>query len=532
MTLSRVREISRHPPRQAPSAPIPTSAGAGYLPLALITLLGGVLRFYRLDHQSLWMDEVLTVLSSHTSLASVLFDPPVDPNIPPLYYLLMSALQGLGDSEIALRMPSAVVGVLSIPLMYSVARQWLGRTALLAALLLAVSPLHVWYSQEARPYALLIFLALLGVRFLQQGLASRAALAPRIGFAVTMAAAFYVHTVAFAFVAAMALYVLLVAPRTEWRAWLGTFAALALLSLPGVYLLLRIPPTVSANPFYVFNPSHLAYTLWAFATGYSLGPNLIELRTEGAAIVLRSLLLILPIMSVFVTLLGLGAIRLRHRQRHGLTFLVLGVVVPISFVVLGSWVTSHPYNVRYTLLALPPTLMLLASGTQLFRARWGRITAMGFILTVSAASLWNYYFDPRYFRDDNRGAAAFIRRNAALSELVIVSAAYTTVPLRHYLGSTSPRLVGYPSDDVSSPAREGGLGAKFVQPGRLEQDFRVLLGDRRSFWLCLSRTFHSDPEGHLRRHADENYRRVAEFVGPGVDVVHYVRSDAPDPTSP
>jgi hypothetical protein len=58
-------------------------AAAAYVPLALITLLGAFLRFSRLDHQSLWMDEVLTILSSYVPLEKILFDPPVDPNVPP-----------------------------------------------------------------------------------------------------------------------------------------------------------------------------------------------------------------------------------------------------------------------------------------------------------------------------------------------------------------------------------------------------------------------------------------------------------------
>ncbi len=502
------------------------SQSGGYLPLALIMALAGFLRFYRLDHQSLWMDEVLTILSSHTSFDRILFDPPVDPNVPPLYYLLMAALRGFGDSETALRWPSALAGIFSIPLMYSIARTWLGHSGMLAALFLAVSPLHVWYSQEARPYALLIFLALLAVRFLQHALASPRSIWPRIGFAITAAAAFYVHTVALAFLAALAFYVLLVVPRSELRRWFATFAAVALMAVPGVYLLLRVPPTVSANPFYLFSPAHVAYTLWAFATGYSLGPNLIELRLEAVTSVRRNLLVIVPIMSLFSILLALGLVQLWRSRRDALAVLGLWVAMPIAFVILGTLVTSHPYNVRYTLLALPPTLMLLASGIRFTMWRPVRIGATTLLLACSAASLWNYYTDPRYYRDDNRGAAAFIRANAEPLDLVIASAAYTTVPLGHYLATTPIELVGYPTAGAAgAPDQGASLGAMFVRPARVEDDLRRLLGDHPGFWLFLSRTFHSDPEGHLQRYADLHYRRVAEYSGPGVQIIRYHRPD-------
>ena len=498
----------------------------GYLPLVLITALGAFLRVYRLDHQSFWMDEVLTILSSHASFARILFDPPVDPNVPPLYYLLVRALKGLGDGETALRFPSVLAGVLSIPIMYSVAARWLAHSGLLAAFLLAVSPLHVWYSQEARPYALLILLALLAVRFLQLSLASPRSLRSKIGFVVSSVAAFYVHTVAVAFIAAFAFYVLLVVPRPERRSWLATFAAVALMSVPGVYLLLRVPPTVSANPFYLFSPSHVAYTLWTYATGYSLGPNLLELRTEGLTVVRRNLVLIVPIMGLYATLLALGLGRLWRSRRDAATALVVWMTVPIAFVVLGAWLTSHPYNVRYTLLALPPTLMLLASGIHWLPVRSLRIGAAILVVTCSAASLWNYYTDPRYYREDNRGAAAFIQAGSEPRELVIASAPYTIVPLDHYLGRTPLELVGYPTAATAgAPERGRSLGAMFVHPERVAEDFRRLLGNRRTFWLFLSRTFHSDPEGHLRSYMDQHYRRITEYSGPGVEAIRYERPE-------
>jgi hypothetical protein len=301
----------------------------------------------------------------------------------------------------------------------------------------------------------------------------------------------------------------------------------ALLSVPAVYLLLRIPPTVSANPFYLFNPTHVAYTLWTFATGYSLGPNLVELRTEGLTVIRRNLFLIVPIMGLCVTLLALGLGQLWRSRRNAATALVLWMTVPIAFVILGAWLTSHPYNVRYTLLALPPTLMLLANGVRWFPARSLRIGAATLLVTCSAASLWNYYTDPRYYREDNRGAAAFIQAGSEPRELVIASAAYTTVPLDHYLGRTPIELVGYPTEATAgAPDRGRSLGAMFVHAERVDDDFRRLLGSRRTFWLFLSRTFHSDPEGHLRRYADRHYRRLAEYSGPGVEAIRYERPES------
>ena len=79
----------------------------------------------------------------------------VNPGNPPLYYSVLHGWLRFGDSEAALRIPSMVFGVLTIPLVYALGRTIRDhRLGLVAALLFAISPFQVWYSQEARGYSL------------------------------------------------------------------------------------------------------------------------------------------------------------------------------------------------------------------------------------------------------------------------------------------------------------------------------------------------------------------------------------------
>jgi mannosyltransferase len=131
--------------------------------LLLIILLALGQRLYRLDAQSLWYDEGFSVYLARMDLPEITARTAADIQ-PPLYYYLLHAWTGLlGDSEKALRGLSLLFGVLAIPLIYGLASELFHSrlAALLAALLLAVSPLHVWYGQEARMYTLLTFLCLL-----------------------------------------------------------------------------------------------------------------------------------------------------------------------------------------------------------------------------------------------------------------------------------------------------------------------------------------------------------------------------------
>jgi mannosyltransferase len=135
------------------------------LPLVVITAFGGALRFGWLDHQSYWFDDAVTVQLVHKSLAGMLEAIPSTESTPPLYYVLAWGWSRIfGTDEVGLRALSAVLGTATIPIAYAVGRFFVSRrTGLFAAALVACSPLLVWYSQEARSYALLAFLSVLSV---------------------------------------------------------------------------------------------------------------------------------------------------------------------------------------------------------------------------------------------------------------------------------------------------------------------------------------------------------------------------------
>ena len=142
-------------------------AKRNYLALLAILLLAFALRVYRLDSQSLWYDEAVTAKVASQGIGE-LTRWTADDIQPPLYYYAAAGwLRLAGRGEWALRFPSAFFGMLTVPLMWAVALRLFGRgrsgrvAALAAALLAALSPLYVYYAQEARMYTLLTFLGLL-----------------------------------------------------------------------------------------------------------------------------------------------------------------------------------------------------------------------------------------------------------------------------------------------------------------------------------------------------------------------------------
>jgi len=138
-------------------------AAGNVLPLSVLAV-AALLRFHDLDRTSIWYDEAVSWHQSKGSFGALLSTVAAD-NYPPLHnVILWLTMPVLGDSEFALRFPSACLGVLAVWLIHAVGCLLGGRiTGLLAAALLAVSPFHIWYSTEARMYALL---AACGLAFL------------------------------------------------------------------------------------------------------------------------------------------------------------------------------------------------------------------------------------------------------------------------------------------------------------------------------------------------------------------------------
>jgi mannosyltransferase len=137
-----------------------------YLWLFVIILFAAALRFYRLGEWSFWIDEIFTInhAVSHFSTIELLLKniPPSRNWIPISVIMDAQALNWGGINEWSARLAPAVIGILTIPILYFPTRKIFGpRIALISVLLLAVSPWHLFWSQNARFYtSLMLFYTL------------------------------------------------------------------------------------------------------------------------------------------------------------------------------------------------------------------------------------------------------------------------------------------------------------------------------------------------------------------------------------
>lgn len=481
-------------------------------PPLLLTIMGLFLRLYRLDYQSFWTDEIFTYNDSNNSLNHILFSSDINTSIQPLYYSIIHFLTKFENQEIFLRLPSVIFGVLSIGLFYQIIKQWNGKNfAIIGAGLFTFSPFQIWYSQEARPYAMLMFLALLSIYFFNKLKQDRYNFYFRLGFILSTSSTVYCHSVGIAYITFILIYTYLFTPKHSWNDWFFLHVIIIFLICPSIYHMIKVPPEVrSSESWRTFNPLSIFYMIWVFGSGYSLGPSIGELHSRN---ILQTLLpyfkIITPIILLFSIFLILGFFKTHRNSKNNLWFLSSLYFFPLIFTILGSIFTANEFNVRYTILSFIPFIMFVTYGIFFLRLNWLRTISICIILLIFLISLNNYYYNGRYHKENNRAAGKYLSKFAYQNDLVICSAGYTERDLLHYYNGDKIITKQYPTKSL------------YVNPNQIENDFFNLINGREHFWLFLSRTFHSDPEGFIKIYISKYFEQKYKLKEIGVELILY-----------
>lgn len=458
---------------------------AAFVLLLLILALAAGLRFYRLDAQSFWNDEGNSARIAERSIQLILEGAAGDIH-PPLYYLTLHYWRALvGYSEFALRSFSVIAGVGLVALIYTLGTWLFGRPAgLAAALLAAINPFQVYYSQEARSYIWVAFLAAAAVYCasrLQESWLNRPAYSWATGYVLAVTAGLYTHY--FYPVALIAINLIVVVQFLRRKAlkplgqWLLLHLVAGILYLPWVPIALR------------------QLTGWSSGTSQAtLGPALLDIFR------LLSLGITIPTAEATPALLGFGLLlllglvpRLPKPEPGRLLLIVLWLVLPIALIfALGIYREAF---VKFVLVVSPAFCLLAGRGLALLvNARFSRglllpvALSLGLVLSFSYQSLHNLYFDPAYARANYRGLAQYILSVGRRGDAVITNAANQWEVLTYYYPHVD-RVYPLPR---SRPVREPDVVAELEQITAKHDRLFVI------FWAEVE----SDPERVVERWLD------------------------------
>ena len=489
--------------------------------LAGLIALAFVLRVAGLTAQGLWRDEVDAIRFASQAPGELLRAFATPGYNGPLYYVLLRPwLRVAGESEFSLRFFSLFFGLLSVPLVYRLARRlfppkpWL---ALVAALLATVSPYLVWYGQEGKMYALVVALVLLSMdRYLaalEEGGWQR-----WLAYVLVTSLAFYVHLIAALVVPVQAICFFLIARRvraTRWKPWLASMAALTLPYLP--LLAWQLPLLLQpAQTGYRFVP--LPEMLYSLLLSYSLG-----VVWSGTPWILALLLGLL----LAAGLLSKGA-RLSPAR---LAMLACWLFLPILLFFLLTLIRPL-YTARYLIFVLPAYFLLLAAGVVVLISRSRLLGGLALLalVAISGWGLWTQASTP--LKTDFRAATQYLAARLAPDDLLLFQIPYGHYSFEYYYrqrASNSPAGEGY---RLFLPQVVGGGGQPYrwaeglytnsgMTPDEVDQHMAALTSGQQAVWLVATEVSLWDERGLVQAWLDAHASRVAEAQFVRVAVYRY-----------
>lgn len=430
-----------------------------------LTALGAALRFATLGLQSYHHDEIVTA----SRVLRVGFGHAMDAvgfseSTPPLYYALAWVwTQVTGTGPWGLRSLSALAGVLTIPVAYLVGRELRGRrTGLLSAALVAVNPMLLWYSQEARAYALMAFFCALSLLYCVRALRGGERDGKRdkrdfVAWGIFSALALATHYFAVFPVAAEVLLLL----RRRGRA---TWAGLWIVGLVAVPLLALAIHQMSYGHTEWIDKFSLGHRVWEAAATFVSGETGDVIGGSE-----RSSLAFFPLALVLAAF-GLLALRgSREEKRAAVPLLAVGAVTLGGPLLLAIGPLDKDFVLARNLLSgLVPLLIVVAIGLTTERARrLGTLIAAALLAYSLALCVW-VSFDESLQRPDWRAVAERIGEPEAPRATVLWTLG--EAPLRYYLSTGAIQLK--PSEGYDWLVRE----IDFVSDGQAPPPPRRLLG--------------------------------------------------------
>ncbi|AZE59553.1 MULTISPECIES: glycosyltransferase family 39 protein [Pseudomonas fluorescens group] len=433
----------------------------------LIIVMAAAVRFYAITEPYVWHDEAFSVWISSLSPEAIWFHTGRDVH-PPLYYLVLHGwIELFGKTAFSIRTPSAIAGVATVALCVVMVRKWVSyRASIMAGVLLALFPMLVRFSQEARMYALET-LFITGATFALACWVERSE-RYRYGvlYAVLMIAALYTHY--YAILAALAhwLYLVILRLHPSIRAgyvtslpWWCFNLMIVIAYVPWLFSLVdllvnysKLKATGATTWMYMGNTYTLPDTVWRF----------FMLKSDVA--VFTPVYWVLPITLVLIA----GCLLVVDRTQYKLaTLLVLFSFVPMFVLFVVSLIMPAFYE-RYVMFSAVGLPLILAIGLVGMHREYRVVSAVLFVAVVcvelfglklnySQKGQVGYSESIHEFRFPE--VFDYISRHRQEGDIVVVGTGHYYFSGVFYNGGDSGLYLYWPSLNKNGSTRPSGYGA-------------------------------------------------------------------------
>ncbi|MBI2910697.1 MAG: glycosyltransferase family 39 protein, partial [Chloroflexi bacterium] len=471
--------------------------------LVAILLVAWSTRVYRLDALSFWLDEGFTAYHASQPLGDLLASLANDDNHPPLHYVALHFWSLLaGTSDYALRFFSAAAGALTVAVMARLGKAFGSQAlGLLGALLLAISPFHVWYSQEVRMYALVALLGSTALLSLMLALGRRRSddipttNRRRLlfgAYALAMGAALLTHYYAFLLLPVALALLLLSSHQRDLGAWIVASGGALLIFSPWLPTLWAQYRRGTPGYWPEATPLEVLAGLWR---SFSAGEN------TSAALALPASLLAAALVAA-----GLVAALVQREERRPVAWLAVWWLLPMGAALLLSTllrVDLRATGRMYYISALPAFLLLVAWGAlSLFRLRRLLLAAVLPLVGVTVLSLQEQFL--LQGKEDFRGAVSRLEQEAWPEDAIILNAEHIYPVFLHYYRGALRWFRAEVGDEEA-----------------IDRWLRRTTRGREFVWLLTSHTEFSDPLAKVRGWFDSKGLLVTEQWYPGVRLASY-----------
>jgi 4-amino-4-deoxy-L-arabinose transferase-like glycosyltransferase len=455
-----------------------------------MVLLAFGLRLYTIDRQDIWGDEAFSIWLSSQSLSQVVVGG-ADTH-PPLYpFLLHVWLRLAGSSSLATRFLSAIIGTLTVPIAYGLGRRAFPVTSPprllgeiwgvggLAALLVSVSPVLIYYSQETRMYGLVTLLAAASVYWAMRLIREPQSWRAWLAYFVSTLAAAYTHY--YAFFVVLAENLVLIAfwlhrrQRTALVRWLVVQGGLVLAYLPWI----------AAQTAFLRGKASARFEEWTLATALRIVGDTFSAFGAGLAVPSAAAWIV---AILFIFAIGAGLVALFRRPRPEGWLLVAYLFLPL----LLAWIVNPVmpfFYARYLLLIAPAFYLLTAGGVMAWQHLWRPLAALGSVglLFGSLLGLRGHYTDDAFLKGRYGQMMAYIQANAQPGDGLIL-ANQLQRPIFEYYQPDGLEAYYFPKYEYS------------LEDPRTAQNLEVLADQHERLWLIrFGNPAEYDPDGYLPR---------------------------------